>query len=87
MWSSLGKQQGAVKDVETERPVGDLPRFDDMVAWLRRNMVKDEVTLMHGDYKPDNLVFHPEMSQVIAILDWEMSTIGHPLSDLANFTM
>lgn len=45
---------------------------------------KPRSTLVHGDYKLDNMVFHPSSSHVIGILDWEMSTVGHPLSDLAN---
>lgn len=44
----------------------------------------DRATFVHGDYKIDNVVFHKTLPEVIGILDWEMSTIGHPLSDINN---
>ncbi|KAG2183608.1 hypothetical protein INT43_006616 [Umbelopsis isabellina] len=72
--------QAAVVDEESGKPVGNLPRLQEMLAWFARNQVSDRSTIVHGDYK----IFHPSEPRVIGILDWELSTIGHPLSDLAN---
>lgn len=47
----------------------------------------DRATLIHGDYKIDNLIFHRSKPKVIAILDWEMASIGHPLSDMVLVTL
>lgn len=52
-------------------------------AWLAGHLPNDdETTLVHGDYRMGNLIFHPEKPEVIGVLDWELSTLGHPLSDL-----
>ncbi|KAI8814664.1 kinase-like domain-containing protein [Cladochytrium replicatum] len=82
----VSQTQGAVTDSANVR-VGDLNNLDKLVGWFKRNMILDEVSIVHGDYKLDNMVFHPTEPRVIGILDWELSTIGHPLSDLANFLM
>jgi len=61
-----------------------LPEMDALSAWLHAHVPKsDETTLVHGDYRLDNMIFHPSEPRVLAVLDWELSTLGHPLADLA----
>ncbi|RVE58698.1 hypothetical protein OJAV_G00197140 [Oryzias javanicus] len=67
----------------------DIPAMNELSDWLMKNLPDkdDEVTLVHGDMRLDNLVFHPTEARVIAVLDWELSTTGNPLADLAYFLM
>jgi len=62
-----------------------IPAMEDLMSWLEANQPPDDgrVALVHGDYRLDNLVFHAEEPRIIAVLDWELSTLGHPLADLA----
>ena len=85
-FSTISKAQAAALDQDTKEPVGDIPHFQDMVSFFsdKSQQPKDRSTLIHGDYKIDNLVFHKTEPRVIGILDWEMATIGHPLSDIVN---
>ncbi|HCU90689.1 MAG TPA: phosphotransferase family protein [Gammaproteobacteria bacterium] len=56
--------------------------MDHLNKWLPQNIPKDDVTsIIHGDYRMDNMVFHPNEPKVVAVLDWELATIGHPLGD------
>jgi len=66
-----------------------VPAMDQLIAWLQANMPEDDGkrTLVHGDYRLDNLLFAPEGTDCIAVLDWELSTIGHPYADLAAVIM
>lgn len=60
------------------------PDLDRLLAWLPRNIpASDETAIAHGDFRLGNLMFHPTESRVIAVLDWELSTLGHPLADVA----
>lgn len=56
-----------------------------LIGWLEKNMPPDDgmVSLVHGDYRLDNMVFAPGKPEILGILDWELSTRGHPLADLA----
>ena len=56
-----------------------------LMEWLGLHMPDDDgqVALVHGDYRLDNMIFDPQVSEVVALLDWELSTLGHPLADLA----
>ncbi|KAF2636124.1 aminoglycoside phosphotransferas-like protein [Massarina eburnea CBS 473.64] len=85
-FNTISKSQAAAKDKDTGVPVGKIPHQDDMVAFFSdpKTQPKDRSGFVHGDYKIDNVVFHKTEPRVIGILDWEMSTIGHPLSDLNN---
>ncbi|KFH48053.1 Acyl-CoA dehydrogenase family member-like protein [Hapsidospora chrysogenum ATCC 11550] len=86
-WITICANQAAAVDVETKEPVGQLPHFDELVRFFKNEKLqpRDRATLVHGDYKIDNLVYHKTEPRVIGILDWEMSTVGHPLSDVCNF--
>lgn len=62
-----------------------IPDLDRLQAWLVENKPEDDgaVSLAHGDFRMGNVIFHPTEPRVAAILDWELSTLGHPLADLA----
>jgi aminoglycoside phosphotransferase (APT) family kinase protein len=58
--------------------------MENLIAWLPENIPPgDETSLVHGDFRLDNLIFHATEPRVIAVLDWELSTLGHPLADFA----
>ena len=62
----------------------EIPAMDRLMAWLPEHIPPgDETTLVHGDYRVENLIFHPTEPRIVAIVDWELSTLGHPLADLA----
>ncbi|WP_287961948.1 phosphotransferase family protein, partial [Alcanivorax sp.] len=63
----------------------EIAAMDSLIAWLQTHQPEDDgqVSLVHGDYRLDNLMWHPQKPQVMAVLDWELSTLGHPLADLA----
>ena len=62
--------------------------MDNLIAWLPQNIPpSDETSIVHGDYRLDNLIFHPTEPRILAILDWELSTLGHPLADFSYHCM
>lgn len=73
-----------LEDPET----GKDPNMDRLIDWLPSNIPPgDDTTVVHGDFRCDNMIFHPTEPRVIAVLDWELSTIGHPLADFAFHAM
>jgi aminoglycoside phosphotransferase (APT) family kinase protein len=65
---------------ETEK----MESMERLITWLPAHIPPaDETTIVHGDYRPGNLIIHPTEPRVVAVLDWELSTLGHPLGDLA----
>jgi aminoglycoside phosphotransferase (APT) family kinase protein len=62
--------------------------MDKLVEWLPNNIpAGEEVSVVHGDYRCDNMIFHPTEPKVLAVLDWELSTLGHPLADFSYHLM
>ncbi len=62
----------------------DMQAMDYLIKWLEKNIPGDEsAAVVHGDFRLENLVIHPTEPRVVAVLDWELSTLGHPLADLA----
>jgi aminoglycoside phosphotransferase (APT) family kinase protein len=60
------------------------PDLDRLIVWLAGNLpITEETTICHGDFRLGNLIFHPTEPGVIGVLDWELSTLGHPLADVA----
>jgi len=62
----------------------DIPAMERLIEWLPLHIPPgDETRIVHGDFRLDNMIFHPEEPRILAVLDWELSTLGHPLADFA----
>jgi aminoglycoside phosphotransferase (APT) family kinase protein len=69
-----------------------IPEMDSLMQWLPANIPAsardaNQVSIVHGDFRLDNLLFHPTEARVLAVLDWELSTLGHPLADFSYHCM
>ncbi|MDB5581295.1 MAG: aminoglycoside phosphotransferase [Bradyrhizobium sp.] len=72
------------KLAETE----SIPAMDRLIEWLPQNIpAGDETSIVHGDYRLDNMIFHPTQPKILAVLDWELSTLGHPMADFSYHCM
>ncbi len=68
--------------------IAPIPAMERLIEWLPYHIPPgDETSIVHGDYRRDNVIFHPSEPRVLAVLDWELSTLGHPLCDLAYQVM
>jgi aminoglycoside phosphotransferase (APT) family kinase protein len=77
-------KQYKASETETEK----IEAMDALIEWLPKNIpAGDETSIVHGDYRLDNMIFHPTEPRILAILDWELSTLGHPLADFSYHCM
>jgi aminoglycoside phosphotransferase (APT) family kinase protein len=80
----IGRWSKQYRASETET----IDAMDKLIDWLPKHIPPgEETSIVHGDYRLDNLIFHPDEPRILAILDWELSTLGHPLADFAYHCM
>jgi len=80
----IGRWSKQYRASETEK----IEAMDNLIAWLPKNIPQgEEISIVHGDYRLDNMVFHASEPRILAILDWELSTLGHPLADFSYHCM
>lgn len=71
-----------------DEAAGRDPAMDELIAWLPENIPSGErTTITHGDFRCDNMIFHPSEPRILAVLDWELSTLGDPYADFAYHAM
>ncbi|TVY82191.1 Acyl-CoA dehydrogenase family member [Lachnellula suecica] len=85
--TAITEAQAQIKDAATQKPIGPIMHSDELFSFFKthRKRPREMTTLIHGDFKIDNIVFHKTEPRVIGFLDWEISSFGHPISDLAHF--
>jgi aminoglycoside phosphotransferase (APT) family kinase protein len=72
------------KQYQQDQAAGRNPDMERLMEWLPQHIpAGNEVSIVHGDFRCDNLIFHPTEPRVVAVLDWELATLGHPLADFA----
>ena len=80
----IGRWSKQYRASETEA----IEAMDRLIDWLPAHVPPgDETTVVHGDFRLDNLIFHPAEARVLAVIDWELSTLGHPLADFSYLCM
>ena len=80
----MARQTGRWSKQYMASKTDDIESMDRLMDWLAENVPDDETTsIVHGDFRLENMIVHPTEPRVIAVLDWELSTLGHPLADLA----
>jgi aminoglycoside phosphotransferase (APT) family kinase protein len=80
----IARWGGQYRASETER----IEAMEKLLAWLPANLpAGDETVLVHGDYRLDNLIFDANSPRMLAVVDWELSTLGHPLADFSYHAM
>jgi aminoglycoside phosphotransferase (APT) family kinase protein len=80
----VGRWTRQYRAAETET----IDAANQLIEWLPKHIPPGEETrIVHGDYRIDNVIFHPQQARILAVLDWELSTLGHPLVDFAYHCM
>jgi aminoglycoside phosphotransferase (APT) family kinase protein len=80
----IGRWSKQYRASETE----NIDSMDRLIEWLPHNVIADDASsIVHGDFRLDNLIVHRTEPRVIAVLDWELSTLGHPLADFSYHVM
>ncbi|MBO0904016.1 phosphotransferase family protein [Jiella sonneratiae] len=81
----FARQLARWTDQWRQSKIDEIPDMERLIAWLEEHLPPDDgvAALVHGDYRLDNMIFAVDEPKILAVLDWELSTLGHPLADLA----